>query len=474
MRATLLLRTAAGVLLVGTVGCFSPSPPVKRWGDSRVEADFHSMPVVLVRRGTGANSPVMRHSVLVDPKLLLTGADRPEVRVRLVDSDMLPGEYNFHPLDSFSILGQEDDRPLPLENMHLHRGALHARLAEMPERARFYKLVLDQTARGGRRHVFDYALRSAKKIRVALTFDDGPAAAGDPGDGDAGGSPTTRILDVLRDYGQGGRRKRRGLVAAFFVLTGPDRFMGRTYPKGETADGRALMARAHREGHLLAVHWGGSYRGQGYHHTSRVDCDGDGEDDDGDGRSDEDAPYDVDGDGRPDGRHALESDLLDCARRIEAVTGRAPEFVRPPEWAWEVSGRPEIGREVLATYRRLGLKIILSDAKVGDGGYTVVSTFSLEKRALNRSLRRAVLAGHADVVMTMHDSNRQTAARIESWLRRIERVLGRTRLGGRKLRAWRDFEFVADREELADLLRHKRYYGLFPGKRAPAPGRREP
>ena len=92
---------------------------------------------------------------------------------------------------------------------------------------------------------------------------------------------------------------------------------------------------------------------------------------------------------------------------------------------------------------------------------------SFQCSRLNRSLRGAILAGYADVVVTMHDSNRQTAARIESWLGRIERVLKRTRLGGRKLRAWREFEFVADREELADLLRRKRSYGLFPGAGAP-------
>jgi peptidoglycan/xylan/chitin deacetylase (PgdA/CDA1 family) len=382
---------------------------------------------------------------------------------------MLPGEYNFHRLDTFALVGQEDNRPLPLEKIHLHRGALHARLAETPDRPAFYKLVIDQTARGGRQHAFDYAARSVERIRIALTFDDGPTPAGDPGDGRVEGSPTARVLEVLRSYAHGRKRQRRGLAAVFFVLTGPDRFMGRTYPKGETADGRALMARAHREGHLLAAHWGGSYSGQGRHHTSRVDFDGDGKDDDGDGKADEDAPYDINGDGRPDGRHALESDLSDCASRIEKATGRRPEFVRPPEWVWRMSGRPEVGAEVLATYRRLGLRMILSDARVGDGGYTIVSKFSLEKRQLSRSLRAAVLAGHADVVVTMHDSNRQTAARVEGWLRRIERVLKATRLGGKKLRAWRDFTFVADREDLADLLRAKREYGMFPGARVGPP-----
>jgi peptidoglycan/xylan/chitin deacetylase (PgdA/CDA1 family) len=393
--------------------------------------------------------------------LLLAGSRDVEVEVRLSDRNLLPGEYRFDPRDRLELSFGQGRQPLPLEDARVFRGRLRAKIPRLPAaRTGFLRLVLDQTARGGGRTGFDCAIRVVRRLRVVLTFDDGPVPAGDPADGNVRGSPTDRVLDVLAGYRHGPGRGRRGLKAVFFVLTSPERFMGRTYPKGGTADGAELMARAAREGHLLAAHWGGKYRKQGYHHTSRVDGDDNGLDDDGDSRVDEDRAYDIDGDGRPDGQCALESDLLQCVRRIEAVAGRRPEFVRPPEWVWRSPRRPEVTRRVLACYRRLGLKMVLTDAKLGDGGYSLLSRLSLEGRMLKRSLRRAVRLGHADLVLTMHDSNPQTAARLERWLRRVERILAGITLGGRRLDPLTDVEFVSDPDRLRELLRTKRRFAI--------------
>jgi peptidoglycan/xylan/chitin deacetylase (PgdA/CDA1 family) len=385
------------------------------------------------------------------------------VSINLEDVGRLPGGYNFDPRDRFEILPQEGAAGLRLGDLRVNRGHLLGTVGRVPAGALgYHRLVIDQRARGGGRHSFDYMFRVVKRLRVVFTFDDGPEADGDPNDGRVTRSPTARVLDVLAAYRHGPGRSRRGIKAAFYVLTGPELFMGKTYPKGETEDGRVLMARAAREGHLLAAHWGGSYRKQKYHHTGRVDYDGNGRDGDGDGRADEDAPYDIDGDGRADGRHALESDLLECIRRIATVTGRRPEFVRPPEWCYLVPGRPWLGAEVLATYRRLGLKMILTDAKLGDGGNALVSAFSLEKHMLARSLRAAVRRGYADIVVTMHDSNNFTAARLKGWLRRVERILGGMKLGGWRLRPDRDVVFVNDRETLIRILAAKHSFSYRP------------
>lgn len=454
------LRRAApcALLLLAAFGCRPSVPldPQKR--ARRREADFFDYPEVLTRRRGLKGSRRVKHYLQIWPRLLLAGKRRVKVALFLEDLDFRPGDYRFAPGDRFEIVG-EGGRALPLKKVRARRGKLLGVVPRVPDDAPGYKrLVIDQTARGGARHGFDFAFRVVDKVRVALTFDDGPAACGDPADGECAGSPTARVLEALAGYRHGPKRSRKGVKAAFFVLTGPDRFMGTTYPKGETEDGRRLLARMEREGHVVAAHWGGPYGKQKYRHISRVDCDGDGADDDGDGRADEDKPYDCDGDGRADGASALESDLLQCIGRIQAVTGRRPEFVRPPLWSYRRPGHPEVEGRVLAAYRRLGLKPVLTDAKLGDGGYAIIGFFVSQDRMLKKGLRRAIAAGHAELVVTMHDSNETTAGDLHKWLRRIERTLGGVRLGGRRLDVEREVSFAASRGELLKVLRSKRRY----------------
>ncbi len=467
MRPCRLLGPA--LALVWAAGCLPPSPPIDpQPAARRTELDFHDFPTVVttrVRLTTGTDRE--RHHLECRPRLLLAGSRRVRVRVKLEDTSLLPGDYRFDPRDRIEILGHAGGRDVPVGRVRVRFGRMTVAVPEVPADATGYKkLVIDQTARGGRRLEFDYALRVVEKLRVAFTFDDGPDTDGDPADGKVAGSSTKKILDALAAHRHGPGRSRRGIKAAFFVLTGPEEFMGFNHPRGETRDGRVLLERMAREGHLVEVHWGGRYGKQSRHHTSRVDFDGDGKDDDGDGRADEDAPYDVTGDGKPDGANALESDLLECVNRIRATTGLQPEFVRPPEWAWRDRDHPETGPAVLATYRRLRLKPTLTDARLGDGGHSVIAVFVPEKWELRLTIQRAVEAGHSDIVVTMHDSNALTGRRIKGWLRRVERILGGIRLGGRRLRPARDVIFAADRETLRDILRGKRRFALDPSFRA--------
>lgn len=458
---SLILTVLLGAL---AAGCFNPSAPIEAQRESaRTELNFFEDPAVRTARGGLLSGGRKAHRVELRPRLLLAGKQRVKLSVKLEDRDGLPGDYYFDPRDRFEILGCDGGPGLPLERVRVRRGRLVGVIARVPAEAIGYKkLVIDQTARGGGRHEFGHALRVVDKLRLVLTFDDGPAAGGDPADGKVEKSPTGRVMDVLAGYRHGPKRSRRGIKAAFFVLTGPEKFLGWSYPKGETEDGRRLLARMAREGHVLAAHWGGRYGKQRYRHTSRVDGDGDGRDDDDDGRVDEDAAYDVTGDGRPDGSCALESDLLECISRVKEVTGRRPEFVRPPLWTWRQPGSPRVGRRVLATYRRLGLKPVLTDARLGDGGYAIIGLLSPKSWVLRRGLRRAIAAGHAELVLTMHDSNRATAADLKKWLRKIERVLGGIRLGGVRLDPGRDVQFAGTRAELLEVLRSKRRFACDP------------
>jgi peptidoglycan/xylan/chitin deacetylase (PgdA/CDA1 family) len=473
LRGALIALVTLGAVLCAA-GCMRPSPPVARQElRSRGLEEFHQRPVILAPRRSGEVARKYAHSVRWSPRLLLAGSEEVEITIRLTDRNALPGDYRFDDRDRFEVVPHAGGKPLPLEDVRVWRGRLLGRISRVPaQQLGFSKLIIDQTARGGTRLEFDYAFRIIDRLRVALTFDDGPVPIGDPSDGRTKGSPTARVLDVLAAHRHGPERSRRGVKAVFFVLTSPEKFMGKTYLKGETADGAALMKRAAREGHLLAAHWGGKYRKQRYHHCSRVDGDNNGRDDDGDGRVDEDQAYDINGDGKPDGKCALESDLLESLARVQATTGQRPEFVRPPEWVWRLPGRPEIGKRVLATYKRLGLKMILTDAKLGDGGYAQVSVFSMEGQMLKRSLRRAVARGHCELVITMHDSNTQTAAKLKRWLRRVESILAGIKLGGRRIDPLRDVEFIDDRAALVKLLREKRCFA-YPRVRPAGRGKRK-
>lgn len=290
-------------------------------------------------------------------------------------------------------------------------------------------------------------VRVIRQYRVLLTFDDGPAAGHDPFDGNPEGSPTLRVLDALDAFRHGPDRSRQGVAAAFFVLTTPDRFFFSQYHKAEVPDGQVLLRMTNERGHLLAAHWGGEYGTQMKYHTRRV----------------LDPPYDATGDGHIDGRNALESDLLECIQTVQRHGHQRPRFVRPPVWRYRDKKNPAIKREVLATYRRLGLTMVLTDAKYPDGGYDVYTRFRARKFAnLRQTLLHAMQYGDGDIVITMHDSNNETARHIKRILDFILETADAAVVGGCAVDAGTRLVFVQCREEAAELLRDKTVYSLFP------------
>ncbi len=278
------------------------------------------------------------------------------------------------------------------------------------------------------------ARRLPSHLRVVLSFDDGPSNERDRSLGlDAQGlpdTPTERVLDVLA---------AEHVSAAFFVLTGPDREFWSEHPHGETPLGLQLLEREAREGHLLACHWGGAYRDQRRLHVASL----------------AEPAYDADGDGRIDRvtlpGNALESELLQCMERVsQAYTaagrpGEGAEFVRPPLWIYRqgpFDARP--------TYRALGLHMILTDARIYDGG--LASFPRLRTHWMTSDLRRAVMLGERDLVVALHDTQPGTAASLETTLATIRQDLAQ--MG---LHEGRDWDFTRTAEEVREVLRAKRW-----------------
>jgi peptidoglycan/xylan/chitin deacetylase (PgdA/CDA1 family) len=280
-----------------------------------------------------------------------------------------------------------------------------------------------------------YAVRVVPSIRVALTFDDGPSIErfrylGRSTTGGYRGS-TEKILDVLA---------AEKIAGAFFVLTSPDDFLWKHHKKAETEAGFGLMRRMVREGHLIAAHWGGTYRRQTVCHPARL----------------RKPAYDHNGDGLVDRvtrtGNALESDLLQCVGRIRqayAAEGK-PEgyarYIRPPLWRYA-----QRGRDARVTYRALGLKMIFTDAKLYDGGYPWAG-FTLDSWMVS-GMREALATAHGDIVITMHDSNPHTARDFESVLVEIRACMAK--LGYDEGQHW---HFVASAAEMVDVFETKRSY----------------
>ena len=111
-----------------------------------------------------------------------------------------------------------------------------------------------------------------------------------------------------------------------------------------------------------------------------------------------------------------------------------------------------------ATYAALGLKMILTDAKLGDGGYP--GTGAEFKALMAGQLRRALEAGERDVVITMHDTNTDTARDLEEVLGFLRGAMRRLGLGEGE-----DYRFAGSTSEVLEILRGKRAFALFPDAR---------
>lgn len=208
---------------------------------------------------------------------------------------------------------------------------------------------------------------NAYPARFLLTFDDGPSTR-EPY------NPTRAILDALAR-----NPVQPGIKAVFFVQTRDPR-------AGGSAAGRALMRREHAEGHVLGVH-SGSPRGH-IDHCLMPDAE-------------------------------LERTLANAKRDIAAVAGRPPDLVRPPFWDYDA--------RTLAAYRRLGLRMLLTDVSANDGVIYVFDV-SFRRRSHIRDalagLREKIAAGGLPVVggaiplvVAFHDTNTFTAHHMDEYLR---------------------------------------------------------
>lgn len=243
----------------------------------------------------------------------------------------------------------------------------------------------------------------AAPANILLTFDDGP-------------NPVTSaiVLDEL---------EMRGARAVFFVLTSPETLFRNmpwrmVFTKGETEAGLQTMVQEVRQGHLLACHWGGTYIAQSRYHPKRMSK----------------PAYDATGDGVIDRvslpGNALESDLIQCQQRLnQAITiAQADpvdgplqhpdelEYIRPPIWKYKT--RKFDARPV---YESLGMKMILTDYKLGDGGQSLQG-IPMSKRMARRTAT-AIMNGQSEVVLTLHDSNARTARNLAKTLDALELAL---------------------------------------------------
>jgi peptidoglycan/xylan/chitin deacetylase (PgdA/CDA1 family) len=413
------------------------SPRFSVVGSRATKLDYFEPTIVEMKYGSNDDSGRL-YKIEVLPKVLVVGQRDVEVSLSLqwqrrsFGLEAEDGDAFF--LAAHDALGTD----VRLKNVRTVGSRLVGVIPEVTEDMIGYK-DLRAKLRGLPCAPVESAVRVVPKIRIALTFDDGPSIervrylrAESTGEAR---TPTESILDVL---------KERGIKAAFFVLTTPDSFLWQTHSKAETDEGFALIRRMVREGHAACAHWGGEYLSQSVLHTGRLCL----------------PAYDYDGDSVVDkvsaNGSALESDLLQCLGRIrEAYRAEGQElpqkwFVRPPVWAYK-----DGDLDVRDTYADLGLKMILSDAKLYDGGYPL-SGFTLESWMMG-SVKAAIEAGHADIVITMHDSNAHTARDFRTVLARIHGYMAK--MGFIEGTHW---QFVKDSDEVLEILRTKERFHIHP------------
>jgi peptidoglycan/xylan/chitin deacetylase (PgdA/CDA1 family) len=206
-------------------------------------------------------------------------------------------------------------------------------------------------------------------IRFLLTFDDGPASSSPNG-------PTESILRDLAD-----NTVQPGIKAVFFLQT-------RAQDAGGSPFGRELMRREFVAGHVLAFHTATP------HHSNHRHLE-------------------------PD---VFEQSLMDGTADIGAVTGAAPQLVRPPFWNFD--------QRTFSAYQAHGLHILLTDLSANDGKIWGVN-FSLRRRSnmLHQlDAARAQIAagalptvdGAIPIVVTFHDINTYTARHMQEYLKILE------------------------------------------------------
>ncbi len=396
------------------------------------------------------------YKVSVDPRVLLNKSNKV-----IIEFSRMGFDFPFKDDDRVIFARRSDGQILPIQSIKTKRGVITCVVGTVNEaQAGRYDLRLYI---GGKKLSVQLpnALRVTPKIRVLLTFDDGPAVniiersmakfyrlnrselwTKMYGSSDSYPTPTQWVLDVLKD---------RGIKAAFFVLTTPDSYKVPlhdeiTRDKANVQAGFDLLVREVKEGHVVAAHWGGEYKSQMVFHPTRTVL----------------PPYDFNNDGTIDGKSALESDLLECMTTIQRayqeagmaeagpqnVNGAFDWYLRPPVWKFKIDNL-----DARPTYEMLGLQMIMSDGKLYDGGYPGLGFSNLF--GLSRGLKKAISRGIADINVTLHDSNEHTARDLEIVLSSIEKKM--KSYGLVKDQDWR---FTNSTEEVHEILRSRCHYLL--------------
>lgn len=291
------------------------------------------------------------------------------------------------------------------------------------------------------------AITVIDRFKIVLSFDDGPAVGGAKDDGVVDGSPTNKVIETLLSFKHGVNKQKTGVSACFFVLSQPDIFLRQTYFKAETKDGAVLVKKLADNGFVIGAHCGGDYKKQTVTHARSVTKEA----------------YDVTGDDVADGQNALESELLECINRVVELTGKRPKYVRPTLWVYSNKKNPQIEKDVLATYKRLGLKMILTDAKFPDGGYSAISVVVVNKFSQFRNnLKRAFLSGERELVFSMHDSNNYTANTMNSILAEISETFSEISFAGKKGDADMRLDYAQTSAEVERVFDNKKRFVMFP------------
>lgn len=216
-----------------------------------------------------------------------------------------------------------------------------------------------------------WANPSPTPIRFLLTFDDGPSAS-------LYHNPTEQVLNTLAK-----NSVQPAIKAIFFIQS-------RAKRGGGTEQGRKIMAREWREGHLLAFHT--TTPG----HTNHRYLD------------DEE----------------LQESLTNGIADLTAITGSAPQLVRPPFWSYN--------ERTFALYQKNHLHVLLTDLSAKDGkiwgfnlSFTKRSNMYKQLAGLREQWRSGQLPtvdGAVPIVVTFHDVNTYTADHLEEYLQILLQV----------------------------------------------------
>ncbi|WP_166298051.1 eCIS core domain-containing protein [Bradyrhizobium sp. 2S1] len=205
--------------------------------------------------------------------------------------------------------------------------------------------------------------------KFSLTFDDGPHAA----KLGTGANRTEKVLDTL---------KGKSIKAGFFIQTAALDSEGHEMRGGAPA-GKALVKRMAAEGHKVAVHTGGKIDHQV--HTSAAKA------------------------------GSLKGELESAKNYIEAQTGTAPDWVRPPKGKFDKS--------VEAIYAAAGLTNVLWDMD-GDRGEDL--SLAVLKGRIESEMQNVQRRGwkpttpSPNIIVLYHDIQKGTASNLEALIDHIE------------------------------------------------------